>query len=53
MEIIKTRGFSRFLTFSFWKIQLYRLLGAQAPLNIVETFEIKLSDEEAKRLGLK
>ena len=51
LKIIRQRGWRRFFTWIYWRIQLTRLFWGQPPLHIIETFEgeitdIRLADEE-------
>ena len=38
------RGWKRFFTWTYWRIQFAMLLSGQGPLNIIETFEGEISD---------
>ncbi len=53
MELHTKSGPKMFFSFAYMKMQVMRIFWFQRPLNIVETFEIKVDDEEAERLGLK
>lgn len=53
MKIVsRNKGFWKYLTILYWKLLLYKLWHGY-DYEIVETFEIEVSDEEAKKLGLK
>lgn len=41
----RQRGVSRFFTWTYWRIQIGRVMWGEPPLNIVETFQITLPDD--------
>ena len=49
MIIKKYGGFKKYFTLIYWKIQLASLISGRPPLNIIETFDFEISDEEYKK----
>ncbi len=43
--IVRRSGWQKYFTLVYWRIQIVRLFSGQAPLNIVETFEIDIPEE--------
>jgi hypothetical protein len=50
-KVVRHKGFWMFFTWTYWRIQLGRMFGGQAPLNIIETVEIELPDEETEKFA--
>lgn len=48
MVIKKYSGWKKYFTFTYWKLQLERIIHRKKPLNIIETFTIEIKDKGKK-----
>lgn len=44
--IYKRRTWTRFFTWTYWRFQLAAMWGGKVGLNVIETFEFELLDDE-------